>query len=136
MLKFVSENTDCFNECFRTYLSEDGKYKIHFVYSLYRGPKESLDIRNYKDFRICCLPIDNQTLDIDISHIHKAGDEKNEREDLFGPKIYRFLREFRFWSEMTNQTGEWAEAGKTLVDIDEELRKLHPGYYITNKHSC
>jgi len=129
MLRLVREYNS-FGQFRKVFLNDMETYEIFFTYS---DKKNSLNLSSPNNIQISCIPKSGGKLDISIPFVHN---EKTDKEiNPFEILISRFLEEHRHFGEMENQTGDWADACRTVIEIDEKLRELHPGYFITNKRT-
>ena len=47
--------------------------------------------------------------------------------------VYRVFERSYLFEELNHAEGVWALAGKTVVEVNEIVEKVFPGYYVTDK---
>ena len=129
----MTDEFDMFNRHYRIFKNGTQTYEILLVYRPSNENLTDIDIANHMEFHISCTPLKEDGLNIRIPTIH--NEETDKEVSPFEIMISRFLQEHRYFGEMENQTGDWADACRTVIEIDEKLRELHPGYFITNKRT-
>ena len=129
----LTKTSAMYNDILKKYwvIYENDDYKVLFQYKADENqePVEVTDPTETDKLKIefiCKDKIDGLRI---ILFLNKEGTPYNELNAL----IFESLGRDIYFDQMQNETGKWALAAKTVLETNELIKELFPGYYITKK---